>query len=176
VNSGEQLCLACGLCCDGTLFEHVRLGPADDAKILKARGLPVLVARTKPRIVHSLQPCAALCTDGSCRIYSDRPTQCRTFECGVYADLQAGRIRLAAALRLIKEARRRADRVLRLLRELGDHDESLPLAQRFRRTLQRLESGGADDSAQATFAELGQAFHRLTLLAHDKFYTRSDKA
>ena len=34
MNPAEQLCLACGLCCDGTLFDHVRLGPSDDAKKL----------------------------------------------------------------------------------------------------------------------------------------------
>src|SRR3954469_24567821 len=36
VNSGEQLCLACGLCCDGTLFDLVKLEGSDDARKLKA--------------------------------------------------------------------------------------------------------------------------------------------
>lgn len=176
LNSGEQLCLACGLCCDGTLFEHVRLCPDDDANALEAGGLPVRVARTKPHIVHSLQPCAALCADGSCRVYALRPAQCRAFECGVYADFVAGRISAVAARRLIKNARQLANRVLRLLRQLGDREEALPLAQRFRRTAERMECSVADPDAHATFAELGQAFHRLNLLAHDKFYTRAGKA
>ena len=35
------LCLRCGLCCDGTLFTHVSLQPAEAAP-LKALGLPVM--------------------------------------------------------------------------------------------------------------------------------------
>ena len=32
MNLGENLCLACGLCCDGTLFDNVQLGLGEDAK------------------------------------------------------------------------------------------------------------------------------------------------
>ena len=170
----EKLCLACGLCCDGTLFEHVRLGAADDAKYLRDHGLPVLGARTRPRLAHTRQPCAALCANGTCAVYERRPAQCRAFECGVFADLAAKRITLTAARRLTQQAKRRADRVLCLLRQLGDHEEQLPLAERFRRTLERMESEGGDEAAGAKFAELGLAVHRLNLLAHDKFYTRAD--
>jgi Fe-S-cluster containining protein len=174
VNSGEQLCLACGLCCDGTLFDNVHLGPGDDAKKLKALGLPVSVSRSVTPIAHFRQPCAALCTDRTCRVYADRPLQCRVFECGVFKDAQAGRITFAAALRLVKKARQRADNVRRLLRKLGDTDEHRSMSERFRRMQRRLESGIADKAAADTFAELGLAVHSLNLLAHEKFYTKVD--
>ena len=172
MNSGEQLCLACGLCCDGTLFDNVRLGPGDDAKKLKALGLPVVAARSGAAVTHFRQPCAALCADRSCRVYADRPGQCRTFECGVYKAVGAGAITFAVALRRVKQARRRADHIRGLLRKLGDTEENRPLSDRFRRTKRRLESGGADAGEGAVFAELGLAMHRFNLLAHERFYTR----
>lgn len=171
---GEKLCLACGLCCDGTLFGHVKLGPRDDAKKLKALGLPVSVTRTAPRVTHFRQPCAALCADRTCRVYADRPAQCRAFECGVFKDAEAGRIEFAAALRLVKRARRQADDVHQLLRALGDTKEHVALPERFRRVQRRMESGGADAAAADVFAELSVAMHAFTLLTHEKFYTKAD--
>jgi len=174
VKSAEQLCLACGLCCDGTLFGHVKLGPGEDAKKLKALGLPVSVSRAKPPVSRFLQPCAALCADRTCRLYADRPLQCRTFECGVFKDAQAGRITFATALRLVKQARQRADTVRRLLRELGDTAEHRSLTERFDRTQRRMESGRADEAAGDTFAALSLAMHDFNLLSHEKFYTKTE--
>jgi uncharacterized protein len=174
VKPGEQLCLACGLCCDGTLFGHVRLGPDDDANKLKSLGLPVSVSRARPPLAHFPQPCMALCADRTCRLYADRPLQCRTFECGVYKDTQAGRIKFSAALRLVKQARQLANQVRRLLRDLGDTEEHRSLSERFHRTQRRIESGIADEAAAHAFAELSLAVHSLNLLTHDKFYTKAD--
>ncbi len=79
----------------------------------------------------------------------------------------------ANGLRLVKQARRKADKVRRLLRKLGDTDESRPLGARFRRMQRRLESGAANEVTGDIFAELGLAMHKLDLLAHEKFYTQA---
>jgi uncharacterized protein len=171
VNLGQELCLACGLCCDGTLFDGVKLEPSDDAARLKALGLPVSSTRSKLPVARFPQPCAALCADCTCRLYADRPLQCRIFECGVFKDAKAGRINFAAAHRLVKQARQRADKIRRLLRKLGDTDERRPLGERFYRMQCRMESEITDEAAKNTFADLSLAVHRLKLLAHDKFYT-----
>jgi Fe-S-cluster containining protein len=171
VTSAEKLCLACGLCCDGTLFGHVRLGPGDDAKQLAALGLPISKTRAKSPAAYHPQPCAALCADRSCRLYANRPGQCRSFECGVFKDAQAGRLEFPAALSLVKKARRLADRARALLRQLGDHEEHRPLDDRFHRMQTRMESGQADPAAAGIFADLSETLHRLHLLAHDKFHT-----
>jgi len=176
VNSGEQLCLACGLCCDGSLFDNVRLGPDEDAEKVKTLGLPVKRSRAKRPVAFFRQPCAALGEDCACCVYGDRPAQCRTFECGVFKDAQAGRIGFDAAFRLVKQARRKADKVRLLLRELEDADEKHSLGARFRRTQRRLESEVADESAARVFADLGLAVHKLNLLAHEKFYTEADSS
>ena len=173
VEQGQDLCRACGLCCDGTLFDLVKLEPTDDARKLKQLGLPVTHARGKAAVARFPQPCVALCADRACRVYADRPWQCRIFECGVFKDAKMGRITFAAALRLVTQARRRSEKVRRLLRELGDTDEHRALGERFHRTSERLESGLADDAAKAKYADLSLAVHQLKLLAVDKFYTQT---
>lgn len=173
MKSAEQLCLACGLCCDGTLFDLVKLEAGDNEAKLQALGLPVSVSRGKTPIARFPQPCAALCEDRTCQVYRDRPWQCRIFECGVFKDAKAGRITFAAALRLVQKARRRADQVRRLLRELGDTDEHRAVGERFHRTSERLEAGHSDEAAKATFADLSLAMHHLKLLSYNKFYTKT---
>ena len=172
MSPGEELCRACGLCCDGTLFHHVKLVAADDPRALRAGGLHVIASRTKTPILRSPQPCAALCADRSCRIYAQRPVQCRTFECRVFQDLTGGRISKRAALALVRQARRWADRARRLLRRFRGDDERLPLSERFLRARRRAESGETDTSVRETCADLSLVMHRLHLLAHEKFHTR----
>jgi Fe-S-cluster containining protein len=172
VKSLEELCLACGLCCDGTLFDGVQLEAGEDAKKLKALGLPVSTSRGKTPITRFPQPCAALCTDCTCRIYAGRPAQCRVFECGTFKEAKARKITFAAALRLVKKARRRADQVRHLLHELGDTQKHLSLGERFFRMQCRMEEETTDEAMRNTFADLSLAVHQLKLLSHDKFYTR----
>jgi len=162
------------MCCDGTLFDNVQFEPGEDAQKMKELGLPVKLSRAKVPVAFFRQPCRALQSDCSCRVYADRPVQCRSFECGVFKDAQAGEINYEAALRLVKQAKRKADKVRRLLRKLGETDERLSLGARFRRAQRRLETGMADGAAADTFADLGLASHQLDLLAHKKFYTSED--
>jgi uncharacterized protein len=73
----EDLCLDCGLCCDGSLFWAVPVGKGDGAPVqLDAEG-------------RLRQPCA--CFAGACTIYAERPAACRTFDCRVLQTVQAGR-------------------------------------------------------------------------------------
>jgi len=172
LTSAEKLCLACGLCCDGTLFDNVRLEPGDDAKRLKTLGLPVTVSRGREPVARFNQPCAALCTDRTCQVYANRPKQCRTYECMIFKRMQSGELAPGTALRAVTNARRQANRVRRLLRALGDTDEKRSLGERFFRMQCRMEEKPADAPALATFADLSLAVHRLKLLAHAKFHVR----
>jgi len=164
------------MCCDGTLFDGVQLEPGDDAAKLKSLGLPVAFSRSRKPVARFPQPCAALCADCTCRLYADRPVQCRIFECGVFKRTKAGELKPAAALRLVQKGRRLADRVRRLLRKLGDHDEQRAIGERFFRMQCRMEERQPDAAALATFADLSLAVHQLKLLAHERFYTLSAKS
>ncbi len=167
-----ELCLACGLCCDGTLFDLVKLESGDNAAKLRALGLPVKTSRGKNPVDRFPQPCVALGADCKCRVYADRPWQCRNFECGVLKDAKAGRIPFANALRQVTQARRRANKVRQLLRALGDTDEFRGLGERVHRTSERIEASD-DLAAKAKFADLSLAVHQLKLQTLDKFYAET---
>lgn len=161
------------MCCDGTLFDEVRLEPGDDAGRLRALGLPLKFPRARQPVGRFPQPCAALGRDCTCRIYAGRPRQCRTFECGVFKKAKAGELEPAAALRLMQRGRRLGDRVRRLLRRLGDTDEHRALGERFFRMQCRMEEERRGPEDLATFADLSLAVHQLKLLTQERFYTRS---
>ena len=178
----QNLCLKCGICCDGTLFKDVELQPSDDAARLRQLGLELRkgpVARSKcehqtrrtPTPPTSLaQPCLALCGNLECRIYAERPTHCRDFECALFIAVAGGELETTAAQRAIGLARQRAERVRRLLRALGDYDETKALSVRFRKTRRRFENMPIGEDAAATFAQLTLAVHDLNLLLGEKFY------
>ena len=167
----SDLCLACGLCCNGVLFKDVELQPADDAIKLAALGLPLKITRDgNQTLAKAPQPCAALCADNRCRIYEDRPQRCRQFECSLFKSVAAGEMAFDKALKTIGTTRQRAEKVRRLLQELGDTDEHVALSLRFQRTRRRIEKKGFDDASADTFGELTLAVHALNLLLSSKFY------
>ena len=122
-----RLCPTCALCCNGVLFADVRLQAGDNPQQLEKLGLPL---RRRGEVTRFTQPCACL-DDKSCRIYADRPARCRSFECRLLQRAEAEEISEAVALKTIREARRRAENVRRLLRELGDTNETVPLSRRY---------------------------------------------
>jgi Fe-S-cluster containining protein len=129
----SRLCPNCALCCNGVLFADVRLQAGDDASQLEELGLPL---RRRGAVTRFTQPCACL-AGKTCRIYPARPSRCRSFECRLLQRAGVGEIREAAALKVIREARRRAADVRRILRELGDTDEAVPLSRRYQRMMRQ---------------------------------------
>ncbi len=171
-NFAEQLCLKCGLCCNGVIFADVQLQPSDDAARLKTLGL-LLNSKLKTKNLKFPQPCAA--HDGCrCKIYSNRPTYCREFECALLKNVSAGKVEVPAALRVIRTAKERAERVRSLLSELGDTEETLALSKRFRRTAKKFHSGAPDETSADIFGQLTLAVHDLNLTLSQKFYPGSE--
>jgi uncharacterized protein len=166
----NDLCLECGLCCNGVIFADGQLQAGDDVGRLQALGLRLLRARhARIKPPKFQQPCSAL--EGCrCGIYAERPRHCRAFECLLLQGVKAGRLEAGSARRLIRAARGLADRVRRGLRDLGDTDEDLALSRRFRRMNRRLEAGGVDRRTAGLFAELTLAMHELNLLLGEAFY------
>ena len=161
----EQLCIACGLCCNGVIFADVQLQPGDDPTTLHALGV---VAKLGAKTVKIKQPCPAFC--GQCKIYSERPKHCRDFECALLKSVEAGHNDLASALRIVTTAKKRAEKVKRLLRELGETDEKLALSKRFRRVIKRMESQAFDEESADTYGQLTLAVHELNFLLSEAFY------
>jgi hypothetical protein len=170
----QNICLACGLCCNGVIFADVKLLPSEEAGPLLSLGMPLLRTKTRPgpqktQSWRFLQPCAAF--DGCrCRIYASRPKYCREFDCFLLKKVQQGRVTQKGALRVILDARRRAEKVRELLRVLGDTHETLALADRFRRMAKRLERSKPDLQRTEVHGRLTLAFHELNLALSKSFY------
>jgi uncharacterized protein len=167
----DTLCLACGLCCNGVLFKDVELQTGDNAARLLAAGLPIKPPRSGSRGKTKFpQPCAALCGDNRCRIYAERPARCRQFECLLFQSVARGEVEISSALRTVRTAHRRAEKVRGLLRELGEENETLALSLRFQKTQRRLERDLPDEETASSYADLTLAVHDLNLLLREKFY------
>lgn len=160
-----RLCMECALCCNGVLFKDVELQPGDNAGLLKAHGLPL----NESRRLKFPQPCAAL-SGCSCLVYGARPVRCREFECMLLRAVVSGQKEATAALRTIRETQKRADKVRRLLRALGDGDEARALSLRFRRTKRRLEAAPLTETEADAYGELTLAVHDLNLTLQAEFY------
>lgn len=74
MNDSENICLACGICCDGTLIGFVQLEREEFAA-----QRDVLDIEESDEIGFFLQPCKKFCN--ACTIYEKRPKQCAKFEC-----------------------------------------------------------------------------------------------
>ena len=175
----DQLCLQCGICCNGILFSNVELQPAENPDTLAAlrlQAIPVVRApgrKSAAAAAGSLripQPCAALCPDNKCRIYDQRPRRCRDFECALFQGVAAGRLSVETALRKISQTLTQAQRVRRLLRQLGDADEHRPLAKRFQRLRLRLERASLAGETGDLFGKLSIAVHELNVILSQDFY------
>ena len=141
----SQLCPKCGLCCNGVLFADVELRKGDDAQRLAELGLSL---EKKGRQRAFAQPCA--CFDGKlCRIYDERPKRCRSFECGLLKRVAAGGMDTKAALGKIVKTQGLAEKVRRLLRQLGQKDEHLALTHRYQQTMSApIDLSAGEDAAE----------------------------
>ncbi len=175
--SRGNLCLTCGLCCDGSIFADVKLLPGENADRLLSLGIPLQTqnARARKGSVSAgkrwrfTQPCAAL--DGcSCKIYASRPQYCRQFECLLLKKLVSGDVDYARAERLVRFARRQIGTIDQLLRSLGQTDDKA-LASRFRELTKRLEKGQSDLKTARLFGKLTVAFHKLNQVLQQHFYS-----
>ncbi|HEV2327822.1 MAG TPA: YkgJ family cysteine cluster protein [Verrucomicrobiae bacterium] len=162
----DQLCTNCGLCCDSTLFADTELRPEDDAKQLAQLGLTI--TKKGRRKLAFAQPCA--CFDGKyCKIYQDRPTQCRLFECGLLKRTGAGKMNVDTALKTISEAKTLANKVRALLRACGLNPEEKALIHSYSEAMSQPIDLSHGDEAAVLHGQLMQAFGDLMKLLEKEF-------
>lgn len=149
------------------LFADVELRRGDDPERLQALGVKLFAKGGKRRFS---QPCQ--CFDGKlCRIYADRPERCRTFECRLLMRVMAGERTPEAARRSIVAAGKAVDHVRRLVRELGDRDETAPLSRRYARIMAQPIDFGGDETVIKRRSELMRAVDRLAKILERDFLT-----
>ena len=167
----EDLCAACGFCCNGVIFANVKLQPGDDASRLRELGLSLKQTKAGAgSAVRFAQPCAA--HEGCrCSIYPNRPKYCRQFDCLLLQSVKAGSLDPNTALRVIRRAKKRVAEIRQLLVELGDAQEQKPLRTRFREVCRRLEGSSCGAGEAQVFGRLSLAVHNLNLLLAERFYS-----
>ena len=118
----EDLCLSCGLCCDGSLFWAVPV----------AEGTPPPAPLDAEGYLR--QPCP--CFNGACTVYADRPAGCRDFTCHVLDAVTSGEHDRDWALA----------RILAMRQTLAALDAALPGKEpsRYRRVAEFMARHGSD--------------------------------
>ena len=91
----SDLCLACGLCCDGSIFSHVELDEEDRERLEIDEGC-------EPRLSF---PCKHL-SGTRCTIYPKRPKVCASYRCKTLTAFELGMISHDDAHDVIREAAR----------------------------------------------------------------------
>ena len=140
-----SLCLTCGLCCDGTMFENALVTP-EEASRLEGR---VQLSADRTLLV---QGCSAL-AGCKCGVYEERPEACRSFKCFLLASLEAGTMSQAEAQEGVDEVMSRRDTVAALM-GLEDPRRALALAR------EQAAAGTASEELRTALRRLKQ----LTLL------------
>lgn len=148
----SELCLECGLCCDGTLFRHVSLDAGEGAALV---ALGIGVGAKKQREVMWL-PCGKL-EGRCCTIYEARPQGCRRFVCALGRRLVAKELTDGAALAIVREMQAR----LEALREVLPPPEGQPVLRHARACID-------STTTQVTEAQL-DAFRRVEELRYRVF-------
>lgn len=162
-----RLCLRCGLCCDGVLFGDVRVGLEDRPERLLKHGMPL--QRTE-EVWHFDQPCVAL-ECGACRIYEDRPSHCRQFECALLQETLRGRRTEEEAERAIDRARKLAQTVRDMLVERGDTNDGVALSRRYRDFIDGQAGGENTADFRRKHGSLTVAVMSLNQVLKLSFYT-----
>lgn len=111
----EDLCRACGFCCDWVLFRFAELS-ADEAAWAKRRHLPLVDRAGKASLAI---PCGAHGRAG-CTVYEERPSVCRSFRCVLLRGVADGQTPFEKASALVTRARALADRIADQLQATSD--------------------------------------------------------
>lgn len=154
----SRLCIACGMCCDGTLFQIVRMQPGDAPAALGRLGMKI---RSRDGAFFMEQPCPALLASG-CTIYEQRPTRCRHFQCQQIDRIEAGLITEEQAQATITQARRQVAEVRRLIEESGLREDGQALSDRYERVISTPVNAVLEPDMLAVREELVAAMHTLS--------------
>ncbi|MBK8092022.1 MAG: alcohol dehydrogenase catalytic domain-containing protein [Verrucomicrobiaceae bacterium] len=166
--AASRLCAACGMCCDGTLFQIVRMQPSDRPGRLMELGARI---RRKNGESFMEQPCAAL-RQGGCSIYSERPVRCRAFRCEQLRRLELHARTEAECLSSIRSARALVERVKGLLEECGQRDDGSALVEQYERAIATRPSPHLEPEMTKNRQLLDVAMHDLKSMLNHDFHPR----
>ena len=99
----QELCRACGFCCNGYLFIWAKLRPAE---LAPAEALGLQVFRSDPAQRGFSQPCPLW--KGECSIYTSihYPKVCRAYKCKLLKNILADTTSFETALEVVEQTKK----------------------------------------------------------------------
>lgn len=99
MSDSSNICLSCGICCEGVIIGFVEVNKQELSAVQK-----VMTVEEANGAGFFLQPCKQFC-DG-CGIYEDRPKNCASYDCGLLKSVQTQQTPVAEALDIIAQAKK----------------------------------------------------------------------
>ncbi len=161
----SRLCAACGMCCDGTMFQIVRMQPGEVPAELGKLGLKI---RCRDGEYFMEQPCSAL-RENCCTVYEQRPVRCRLFNCQQLGRVEIGETTEPEAMAMILETRALVDRVRGLIEQCGLREDGQALPERFERVMSTPVNATLEPELAAARANLEETMRKLKLQLNREF-------
>lgn len=125
-DASQELCVACGLCCDGTLFEWAGLALEDTPEQLRSSDIRCSQDSAQRRFdlpCHHHQ-------QRRCTIYRAwRPRVCGSFKCQLLRRLESGEVSAEQALAIVEKTNQHAARIWAQLRAWVPDDRPQAMTQ-----------------------------------------------
>ncbi len=163
--AASRLCAACGMCCDGTMFQIVRMQPGEVPAELGRLGLKI---RCRDGEYFMEQPCSAL-REKRCTVYEQRPVRCRLFNCQQLGRVESGETSESEAMTLIVETRALVDRVRGLIEQCGLREDGQALVERYERVASTPVNQALEPELLAVREELEATMRKLKLKLNREF-------
>ena len=112
ISKSEHLCLACGLCCDGTLIGFVELSKEEIPSVKEIMDIEEIQGNG-----FFLHPCKKYCN--GCTVYEQRPKNCAKFKCGLLKSHEQDSISFNDASAVINEVKLFKDSISSKLESLN---------------------------------------------------------
>lgn len=165
LEAATRLCTACGMCCDGTMFQIVRMQPGEVPAELGKLGLKI---RCRDGEYHMEQPCTAL-RENRCTVYEQRPVRCRLFNCQQLGRVESGETTEAKAMAMITETRELVERVRGLIEQCGLREDGQALMERYERLMFTPVNKALEPDLARTREELDETMRKLKLRLNREF-------
>jgi len=134
----QEICVGCGFCCDGTLFDKAVLQPGE----MENGELPPRIAenyfKTDKGEWFSL-PCHYF--NGKCSIYKEKKAHvCSAYRCKLLHKFSWGKISKQQALQIITDSKKQRQEILEMAKEIWNEDLT------FSQLLNKLKAESLQDS------------------------------
>jgi Fe-S-cluster containining protein len=165
MEAASRLCAACGMCCDGTMFQIVRMQPGEVPAELGKLGLKI---RCRDGEYFMEQPCSGL-REKRCTVYEQRPVRCRLFNCQQLGRVERGETPEAEAMTMIVETQALVEQVRSLIEQCGLREDGQALVERYERVMSTPVNESLEPELVAVREELEETMRKLKLQLNREF-------